>query len=548
MPVIKGRGVSPGLAMGTLRFFENKPVTIRRETIDDVENELARFEKARRMAYAQLDELYHEALNKAGKEGAAVFDTHKMMLDDLDYRESVTDAICAQKINAEYAVGLTAEKFAAIFSTMDDAYMQGRAADVFDISERIQKALKPELRDTFALNAPSILAARDITPGEAVKFDKNMVLGFATVEGCGNSHTSILARSIGIPAVVGMGTALTVDMDGRTAILDGFTGELVIDPDEEMTRTTSVRLGEIRKKRETLDTLKNCPCVTLDGKTIKIFANVNDLSGLDKAIENGAEGIGLFRSEFLYLEKKDYPTEDEQFAVYKQAAERMDGKKVVIRAFDIGADKQVDYFNLPDEINPALGMRAIRICLTRPEIFKTQLRALYRASVFGNIAIMFPMICSLREVADVLKITEEVKSGLRRRNISFDENTELGIMIETPAAVMISDELAKMVDFFSIGTNDLTQYALALDRQNSRLDRFYDPRHPAILKMIKMTVKSAHDAGISVGICGELAADIELAETFLSMGVDALSVTADMQLPLKEKILSLDLRKRGYDK
>jgi len=332
-------------------------------------------------------------------------------------------------------------------------------------------------------------------------------------------------------------------LDGKPAILDGFTGALHIDPDKETTETMLRRIREIQEKQKALDALKNYPSVTLDGKKIDVFANVNDLSGLDKAIENGAGGIGLFRSEFLYLQRNDYPAEDELFAVYKQAAERMEGKKLIIRTLDIGADKQAGYFNLPEEKNPALGLRAIRICLIRPEIFKTQLRALYRASAFGNIAIMFPMICSEREVADILKITEEIKSDLRRVNTPFNEKTELGIMIETPAAVMISDELAKMVDFFSIGTNDLTQYALAVDRQNNRLSRFYDPRHPAIRKMVEMTVKSAHEAGIWVGICGELAADSELTETFLRIGVDELSVATDMLLPLKEKILSLDLRK-----
>jgi len=545
MLVIKGLGVSPGVAMGHLRFLENDPVPIRRENIDDVENEVARFEKARGLAYAQLDELYHEALNRTGRESAAIFDIHKMMLDDLDYRESVTDTIRTQKVNSEYAVNLAAEKFAGTFSSMNDAYLQGRAADVFDISGRIQKALRPELCRTFKLSAPSILAARDIAPSEAVNLDKSMILGFATSEGSVNSHTSILARSMGIPAVAGIGTALTAELDGKPAILDGFTGAIYIDPDRETAETMSGSLREIRKKHEApsiLAALKDRPNVTPDGREIDIFANVNDLSDLDVAIKNGAGGIGLFRSEFLYLGRKDYPSEDEQFAAYKQAAERMKGKKVIVRTLDIGADKQAAYFNLPDEKNPALGLRAIRICLTRPKIFKTQLRALYRASAFGNIAIMFPMICSAREVRDILEITEEVKSGLRRANMPFNEKTEHGIMIETPAAVMISGELAGMVDFFSIGTNDLTQYALAIDRQNSRLDRFYDPQHTAILKMIEMTVKSAHDAGIRVEICGELGADIELTETFLRMGVDGLSVTANMLLPLREKILSPDLR------
>jgi len=539
MQIIKGVCVSHGVAMGTLRFLKNEPVTIRCEKTDDVENEVARFEKARNIAYEQLDELYQEALNRAGEESAAIFDIHKMMLDDPDYRESVADIISAQKVTAEYAVTLTSRKLAGIFSSMDDDYMQGRAADVFDISARIQKALKPEIFDAFVLNAPAILAARDIAPSEAVQLDKSMILGFVTAEGAVNSHTSILARSMGIPAIVGMGTCLSAEMDGRYAILDGLNGVLYVDPDEATTEIMSGRLREIRKKREALNMLKGRSTVTPDGRKINVFANVNDLSGLDEAIDNDAEGIGLFRSEFLYLERKCYPTEEEQFTAYKRAARRMSGKKVIIRTLDIGADKKTGYFNLPDEENPAMGLRGIRISLSRPEIFKTQLRALYRASAFGNIAIMFPMITSVREVEDILEITEEVKAVLRRDNIPFNEKTERGLMIETPAAVMISGELAKMADFFSIGTNDLTQYVLAVDRQNSRINRFYDPRHPAILKMIEMSVKSAHDAGIWAGICGELGADFELTETFLRMGIDELSVSPGMVLPLREKILSM---------
>ncbi|MCL2877646.1 MAG: phosphoenolpyruvate--protein phosphotransferase [Acidobacteria bacterium] len=540
MLIIKGVCVSPGVAMGPLRFLKNEPLIIRREKTDDVENEAARFEKARTAAYAQLDELYREALNRVGEESAAIFEIHKMMLDDPDFRESVTDMIRAQSMNAEYAVSLTAQKFAAIFSSMDNAYMKSRAADVFDISERVQKALNPGSCAPFVINAPSILAARDIAPSEAVQLDKNMILGFATAEGTDKSHVSILAGSMGIPAVIGMGAELAAEMDGKTAILDGFTGTLYVEPDDAICAMMSNKLHEVREKREALNALKGRPNVTPDGRKIDIFANVNTLSGLDEVIDNDAGGIGLFRSEFLYLGRRDYPTEEEQFAVYKRAAEIMDGKKVVIRTLDIGADKRADYFNLPHEENPAMGLRAIRLCLTRPEIFKTQLRALYRASAFGNIAIMFPMIISAREVEDILKITEDVKADLRRGNVPFNEKTERGIMIETPAAVMTSGELAKMADFFSIGTNDLSQYTLAIDRQNRQLDRFYDPHHPAVLKMIEMTVKSAHDAGIWVGICGELGADLELTETFLRMGVDELSVSAGMVLPLREKILSLD--------
>ena len=541
MVIIKGTAVSEGIAMGPVRFLDNKPKAVRFEKIDDPEYEAARFENARRTAYAQLDELYQSTKEKIGEEEAAIFDIHMMMLEDLDYLESVTDIIRSQSVKAEYAVSQTAQNFSQIFSSMDDEYMKERAADVADISERIQRILAPELYKKFELQVPSIVAANDVAPSEAVQLEKNMVLGIVTQEGSAVSHTAILARSMLIPAVVATDSELNAGMDGKPAILDGLTGTLYIDPDKETTAMLSVRINELRQKRESLNRLKGRPNVTLDGKKIDVFVNVNHLSNLNEAIDSDAGGIGLFRSEFLYLEGNDYPTEEEQFDVYKRVVERMDNKKVIIRTLDIGADKQAGYFGLPAEENPAMGLRAIRICLSRPEIFKTQLRALYRASAYGNIAIMFPMVISVREVEDILKITKEVKDELKREKISFNANTELGIMIETPAAVMICDELAAIVDFFSIGTNDLTQYTLAIDRQNSGLADLYDTHHPAILKMIEMTVKSAHDAGIWVGICGELGADTTLTETFLRMGVDELSVSAGMVLPLREKIISLDL-------
>jgi len=536
MLIIKGAGVSPGIAIGILRFLKKEPVKVRRVKIDDAENEIARFENARDMACSRLGELYQNAIKKTNKENATVFEIHKMMLEDPDFRESVTDIISAQKVNAEFAICQTAEKFAGMFSSMDNVYMQGRAADVFDICDRIQKALRPEFIDTFELNMPSILIARDITPGEAVQFDKSMVLGFATVDGTANSHTSILARSMGIPVVIGVDIEPTEAIDGKPAILDGINGVLYIDPDVATSETMSGKLHEIRKKHESVSALKGRLKNPYNGKRIDIFVNVNNMSDLDAAIENDADGIGLFRSEYLYLESSDYPTEDEQFVAYKRVAERMNGKKAIIRTLDIGADKQAAYFNLPREENPAMGLRGIRVCLTRPEILKTQARAIYRASAFGNVAIMFPMIISTREVEDILKITEDVMADLRRENAPFNEKTERGIMIETPAAVMISGELAKLVDFFSIGTNDLTQYALAIDRQNGELGSFYDPHHPAILKMIEMTVKSAHEAGIPVGICGELGADLELTETFLQMGVDELSVSPGVVPDLTELV------------
>ena len=541
MMIIKGASVSEGVAIGPLRYLDNKPIDIRLEKIVATEDETARFEAARLVACEQLNALYEDAIAKVGVENAAIFDIHKMMLEDIDYRDSVVDIIREQRVNAEYAVSLTAQKFSQMLSSMDDEYMKERAADVADVSARVQKALNPDLYKPFELYVPSIIAANDISPSEAVQLDKDMILGFATAEGSTVAHTAILARSMLIPAIVGTGAELTACFDGKPAILDGAAGTLYIEPDEKTNAEMSAKMEEIRKRREALDLLRDRPNVTLDGKKIDVFVNVSHLSALDNAIDSTAGGIGLFRSEFLYLESKDYPTEDEQFAVYREAVERMNGKKVVIRTLDIGADKQAGYFNLPDEENPAMGMRAIRICLTRPEIFKTQLRAIYRASAFGNISMMFPMIVSAREVEAAMKITEEVKTELHRANIPFNEDTERGIMIETPAAVMISDDLAKMVDFFSIGTNDLTQYTLAIDRQNSELGYLYDPRHPAILRMIEITVKAAHDAGIWVGICGELGADITLTETFLRMGVDELSVTVGMVLPVREKIISLDL-------
>jgi len=542
MIIIKGNPVSEGLAMGPLRFFDNKPIEVRLEKIADADDETARFENARQIAISELDELYQQAKEKVGEENAAIFDIHMMMLDDLDYRESVTDMIRGQNVNAEYAVSQTAQKFSNTFRAMDDDYMKERASDVVDVSERLQKALNQKHHKTIELDVPSILAANDIAPSEAVQLDKDMILGFVTAEGSAVTHTAILARSMLLPAVVGTGADITASFDGKPAILDGFSGTLYIEPDEATIAEMSAKQDELRKRRTSLELLKDRPDVTLDGTKIELFVNVSNLSALDQAIESTAGGIGLFRSEFLYLESKNYPTEDEQFVIYKKVAERMGGKKVIIRTLDIGADKQADYFDLPHEENPAMGLRAIRICLTRPEIFKTQLRAIYRASAFGNIAVMFPMIISAREIGEVMKISEGVRADLRRGSIPFNEKIEHGIMIETPAAVMICDELAKMVDFFSIGTNDLTQYTLAVDRQNSGLADFYDPHHPAVLRMIGMTVKAGHDAGIWVGICGELAADVSLTETFLRMGIDELSVSLGMVLPMREKIISLDLR------
>ena len=542
MLVITGTGASQGVAIGPLHFLAFQAAEIRREKVADPEAEAARFEQARLAACTQLDELYRDATEKVGMDSAAIFDIHRMMLEDLDYRESILDRIHKQGLNAEYAVSLTAEEFSAMFSSMDDEYMKERAADVHDISERLQQALNPQAHQALLPEGPSILAALDIRPSEAVQLDKDRILGFATVEGSAFAHTAILARSMLLPAVVGMGAKLDASLDGKPAILDGFSGTLYIDPDDATKEAMQAKLRESLKRREDLRKLKDQPSVTADGTKIEVFANVNHISGLDEAADNAAEGIGLFRSEFLFLESKTYPTEEEQFAVYKKAAAFMQGKKVVIRTLDIGADKQAGYFHLPDEANPALGLRAIRLCLTRPEVFKTQLRALYRASAFGNIAIMFPMIISVEEVRDIRSITEEVMRELKEEGVAFNAGVERGIMIETPAAVMISDELAQMVDFFSIGTNDLTQYTLAIDREHNGLSHFYNPHHPAVLKMIEITVKAAHAAGIWAGICGELGADLALTETFLRMGVDELSVSPGMILPLKEKIIQTDMR------
>jgi phosphotransferase system enzyme I (PtsI) len=544
MLVITGTSVFSGVAIGPLRFFKGGAQTLPRRTVEDMAAEIQRFEEARAEAVNQLGVLYQKALDEVGEANAAIFEIHQIMLDDQDYRESIISIIQTQSVNAEYAISVTADNFAQIFTSMDDPYMQGRASDVRDVSGQMQKILNPVAYSPLMLETPSIVAARDLAPSETVRLDRNMILGLATAEGSVNSHTAILARTMGIPAFIGAGEALCADLDGKPAILDGFTGTLFVEPDSETNERLLLKQQEDVRNRLLLETLKGRPNVTLDGKEIELFANAGSLMGVGSVLKNDAGGIGLFRSEFLYLESKNYPTEQEQFTVYRQVAESMGGRKVIIRTLDIGADKQIDYFHLPKEDNPALGMRAIRICLCRPEIFKIQLRALFRASAFGNIAIMFPMITSTAEVERIIKIVTEVKEELRRDGLPFREDVETGIMIETPAAVMISEELAGMVDFFSIGTNDLTQYTLAIDRQNRQLDQFYNAHHPGVLRMIEMVVKNAHAAKIWVGICGELAADTALTETFLRMGVDELSVSAGLVLKVREKIRSLDLSAR----
>ena len=536
MVKISGKSVFGGVSIGKLLFYQRKEKVIKRIHVDNVDGEWNRFQSAKNTAVSQLKGLYEKALNDVGEANAMIFEIHQMMLEDLDYLESIENIIRTQEVNAEYAVATTADNFAKMFAAMDDAYMQGRAADVKDVSERVLDILCGVSGGMKEMDEPCIIAADDLAPSETVQLDKSKVLGFATMYGSSNSHTAILARTMNIPAVIGLGEALRQEYDGKDAVIDGFTGTLYIEPDEETLKEMQEKRAKDLEQKALLETLKGKENVTKSGQKINVYANIGNVSDLGAVLKNDAGGIGLFRSEFLYLENTDFPTEEQQFSVYRQVAESMAGKKVIIRTLDIGADKQVDYFGLDKEENPALGYRAIRICLTRPEIFKTQLRALYRAAMFGNISIMFPMIISVKEVLKIKEIIAEVKAELKEEGIPYKEDVELGIMIETPAAVMVSRELAKEVDFFSVGTNDLTQYTLAIDRQNSKLDEFYDPHHPAVLSMIKMAAENAHAEGAWIGICGELGADLELTEEFLKMGLDELSVSPSMVLPLRKRI------------
>ncbi len=541
MNIIKGKGVFGGIAIGRISLYRRRENIIKRYHIDDAEAEISRFKTAKAEAIRQLKELYEKAVVEVGEANAMIFDIHQMMLDDQDYCESIENIIKTEQVNAEYAVGTTADNFAQMFSSMDDPYMKERAADVRDISERVVGLLSDAQVGTVTTDEPVIIAADDLAPSETVQLDKDKVLGFVTVHGSSNSHTAILARTMNIPAIIG--AEGIEQFDGRLAVADGLAGVVYIDPDETVLAKMRQRQAEERRKKELLNQLKGQDNVTIDGKRIDVFANIGNPGDVGAALENDAGGIGLFRSEFLYLESSDFPTEEQQFAAYKTVVQNMAGRKVVIRTLDVGADKQVDYFELPKEENPAMGYRAIRICLTRPEIFKTQLRALYRASAFGRVAIMFPMITAVDEVRQIKEIAGQVRRELTHEGIAFSDEVELGIMIETPAAALISDLLAREVDFFSIGTNDLTQYTLAVDRQNQQLDPFYDPHHPAVLRMIQQVAKNAHDNGIWVGICGELGADLSLTETFLSCGIDELSVSPGLILPLRDKIRSIDTGK-----
>ncbi|MCB6283670.1 phosphoenolpyruvate--protein phosphotransferase [Dorea formicigenerans] len=536
MITLEGKSVFGGVAIGKIQFYKRNEITIKRTRVEDVEAEVERFRNAKAKTLELLKGLYEKALEDVGEANAMIFEAHQLMLEDPDYVESIENIIRTQDVNAEYAIGATADNFAAIFEAMDDAYMQGRAADVRDVSERLLQALSSQNETVMVMDEPVIIAADDLVPSETVQLDKEKVLSFVTMYGSANSHTAILARTMNIPAVIGLGEALKEEYDGKVAIVDGVDGKVYIDPDEETMASMQKKQKKDQEQKELLNQLKGKENVTKSGQKVNVYANIGNLADVGAVLKNDAGGIGLFRSEFLYLESDTYPTEEQQFAVYKKVAETMAGKKVIIRTLDIGADKQVDYFKLDKEDNPALGYRAIRICLTRPEIFKTQLRALYRASAYGQISIMFPMIISVAEVKKIKEIVEEVKAELRTEGAAFREDVELGIMIETPAAVMVSRELAKEVDFFSVGTNDLTQYTLAIDRQNQKLEDFYDSHHPAVLAMIRMAAESAHAEGKWIGICGELGADVTLTETFLKMGIDELSVAPGMVLKVRQKI------------
>lgn len=536
MITLEGKSVFGGVAIGKIQFYKRNEITIKRTRVEDVEAEVERFQNAKAKTLELLKGLYEKALEDVGEANAMIFEAHQLMLEDPDYVESIENIIRTQDVNAEYAIGATADNFAAIFEAMDDAYMQGRAADVRDVSERLLQALSSQNETVMVMDEPVIIAADDLVPSETVQLDKEKVLSFVTMYGSANSHTAILARTMNIPAVIGLGEALKEEYDGKVAIVDGVDGKVYIDPDEETMASMQKKQKKDQEQKELLNQLKGKENVTKSGQKVNVYANIGNLADVGAVLKNDAGGIGLFRSEFLYLESDTYPTEEQQFTVYKKVAETMAGKKVIIRTLDIGADKQVDYFKLDKEDNPALGYRAIRICLTRPEIFKTQLRALYRASAYGQISIMFPMIISVAEVKKIKEIVEEVKAELRTEGVAFREDVELGIMIETPAAVMVSRELAKEVDFFSVGTNDLTQYTLAIDRQNQKLEDFYDSHHPAVLAMIRMAAESAHAEGKWIGICGELGADVTLTETFLKIGIDELSVAPGMVLKVRQKI------------
>ena len=544
MEKYQGKSVYGAIAVGRISIFKRQDVQVKRIKVEDINAEIARLEAAKENAIAQLQEIYEKALREVGEVNAQIFEIHMMMVEDDDYNEAIIEMIHGQNVNAEYAVAVTADNFAEMFSSMDDSYMQARAADVRDISNRIIACMSDVGCDNSVSDEKVIICADDLAPSETVSLDKDKVLAFVTAHGSSNSHTAILARNMNIPAIIGVGEQFLGQIkDGDMAIADGFAGQFIWNPDEETLAAAKQKLEAESEKKALLQKLKGKENITFDGTRINIYANIGSVDNIGAVLLNDAGGIGLFRSEFLYLENNDYPTEEEQFKVYKRALESMATKNVIIRTLDIGADKQADYFKLDKEENPALGLRAIRLCLSRPEIFKVQLRALYRASVYGKLGIMFPMITSVSELEEILAICEQVKKELTADNIEYADSIELGIMIETPAAAIISDKLAAMVDFFSVGTNDLTQYMLACDRQNPHIERFCDPHHEAILRLIEMSAQNAHKYGAWIGICGELAADTTLTETFLRMGIDELSVSPSFVLKVRDAVRKIDLTK-----
>ena len=544
MITIQGKGVSTGIGMGPLYFYRRAKTEIKRCTVEDTTAEWLRFKGAQSVAMDQLGDLAEKARAEAGDEAALLFETHQMMAEDLDYEEAIQALIIEEKLNAEAAVSDTAEQFAAMFASMDDAYMQGRAADVKDVSQRILNILCGAVEGGIHSDVPVLLASDDLAPSETIQLDKSKILGFITSFGSSSSHTAILARTMGIPAIVGLGDQLDAIYEGRTVVVDGGTGTVIIDPTDDVLDDFVQKREKQLQQQLLQENLKGKENVTKDGKSVRVYCNIGSPEDVDSVLANDGGGIGLFRSEFLYLNSDTYPTEDEQFEAYKAVLTGMGNKEVIIRTCDIGADKQIDYFELPKEENPAMGMRALRISLSRPGFFRTQLRALYRASAYGNLGIMFPMVTSVWEVRETKRLVESVKKELDAEGIPYSDHVEIGVMIETPAAAVISDRLAKEVDFFSCGTNDLTQYTLACDRQNNDLGRFYDPHHLSVIRLLKMVVENAHKNGVWVGICGELGADLELTETFLAIGVEELSVTPRAVLPLRNAIRSIDTRDR----
>ena len=536
MILVQGKGVSKGVVKGKLYFYHRPDTTITKTTVEDTAAELRRLAEAQQKSIYQLEQLADKCRAEAGEESAILFETHAMFVEDEDYVECIMEALNEEQCNAEYAVSVAGEQFAAMFAAMDDAYMRARAADIKDVTQRILNNLMGIVEGGIDSEEPVILAADDLAPSETIQMDKSKILGFATQGGSGNSHTAILARTMGIPAICGLGEALRPEYNGRLAYIDGETGQVVLDPDELTLSALREKHQKQQQMKELLLTMKGQEDVTLDGKHVKLYCNIGSPDDVAAVLANDGQGIGLFRSEFLYLATNDYPTEDQQFEAYKTVAAAMGGKRVIIRTLDIGADKQVDYFHLNKEENPAMGLRAIRICLNRPEVFRTQLRALYRASAYGKVAIMFPMITSVWEVKECRRACQSVMKELTAEGIPYNPDTEIGIMIETPASVFMAKDLAKLVDFFSVGTNDLTQYTLACDRQCNDLGKFFDAHHPAVLRALKMAADAAHEAGIWIGICGELGADISLLPTFLAMGIDELSVSPSAVLPLRAEI------------